>query len=95
MLTSLFKLPGMMAPSLPWGASSRCYHSFSINIFPSIQPEPPLMQLKVVYPRPTASCLGEQVDPHLTMAFFHVVVECPLSLFLLRVSKPSSPSSSS
>jgi len=50
-------------------------HSFSKEIFPNIQSEPPLTQLEAISSRPVASYLGEETNTCLTTTSFQVVVE--------------------
>jgi len=50
-------------------------HSFSEEIFPNIQSEPPLMQLEAISSHPIAGYLGEGTNTHLTTTSFQVVVE--------------------
>jgi len=56
--------------------------SFSEEIFPKIQSEPPLMQLEAIASRPTASYLGEETNNPPTTTAFQVVL-----LKLFSVSK--------
>ena len=46
-------------------------HSFSKEVFPNIQSEPPLMQLEVIASRPVSGYLGEETNPRLTAATSH------------------------
>jgi len=50
-------------------------HSFSKEIFPNIQSEPPLAQLEAVSFRPVSSYLGEDTNTHLTTTSVQIVVE--------------------
>jgi len=50
-------------------------HSFSKEIFPNIQSEPPLTQLEAIAPHPIASYLGEETNTCLTTSSFQVAVE--------------------
>ena len=50
-------------------------HSFSKEIFPNIQPKPPLMQLEAISSRPIAGYLGEETNTCLTTISFQVAVE--------------------
>ena len=50
-------------------------HSFSIEIFPNIQSEPPLMQLEAFASYPIASWLVEETNTCLTTTSFQAVVE--------------------
>ncbi|KAK4818988.1 hypothetical protein QYF61_022819 [Mycteria americana] len=43
---------------------------FNKEIFPNIQPKPPLAQLEAISSCPTASYLGEETDPHLSTTSF-------------------------
>ncbi|KAK4823326.1 hypothetical protein QYF61_000928 [Mycteria americana] len=45
------------------------------EIFPNIQSEPPLVQLKAISSCPMACYLGEETDPHLSTTSFQAVVE--------------------
>ena len=50
-------------------------YSFGEEIFPNIQPEPPLTQLEATPSGPIASYTGEESDPHLTTTSFQEAVE--------------------
>jgi len=50
-------------------------HSFSKEIFPNIQPKPPLTQLEAMASHPIASYLREETNTHLTTPSFQVAVE--------------------
>jgi len=50
-------------------------HSFSKEIFPNIQSEPPLTQLEAIAFRPITSYLGEETNTCLTTTAFQVAVE--------------------
>ena len=45
------------------------------EVFPNIQPESPLVQLKAIPSSPIASYVGEEAGPHLTSTSLQVVVE--------------------
>jgi len=45
-------------------------HSFSKEIFPNIQPKPPLTRLKAIASRPVTSYLGEETDTCLATTSF-------------------------
>ncbi|XP_016154392.1 PREDICTED: NADH dehydrogenase [ubiquinone] iron-sulfur protein 3, mitochondrial [Ficedula albicollis] len=45
------------------------------EILPNIQPKPRLVQLKPVFSRPVAGCLGEEAKPHLATPSFQAVGE--------------------
>jgi len=51
------------------------YHSFRGEIYPNIQLEPPLVQLKVITSCSITSYLEEEVDSHLITTYFQVDVE--------------------
>ena len=53
----------MGTPPLPWQPVPMPDHSFSKEILPNIQSEPPLMQLEAVASRPIAGYLGELFNP--------------------------------
>ena len=59
-------LPGQPVPMLD--------HSFSKEIFPNIQPKPPLTQLEAISSRPISSCFGEETNTCLTTTSFEVAV---------------------
>jgi len=44
-------------------------------MFPNIQLEPPLAQLKAIPSNPIASYMGEEANPHLVTTFFQIVAE--------------------
>ena len=46
-----------------------------ITLFPTIQPEPPLVLLEAIISIPIVKYMGEQANPHLTTASFQAVVE--------------------
>ena len=48
---------------------------FSEEIFPNVQPEPPLMQLEAISCYSSTCYLGEETNVHLTTSFFQVAVE--------------------
>jgi len=50
-------------------------HSFSKEIFPDVQPEPPLTQLEAIASRPVVSYLGEETNTCLATTSFQAVVE--------------------
>jgi len=50
-------------------------NTFSEDIFPNIQSEPPLMQLEAIASHPLTSYLGEETKTHLATTSFLVVVE--------------------
>lgn len=54
----------MMTLPLPLGA---CYNGYPLSeeIFPNIQPEPPLVELETLPPCSIASCQREKAYPHL------------------------------
>ena len=64
---SLNHLPGKPVPTLD--------SPFSKEIFPNIQPKPPLMQLEAIASRPVTVYLGEETNTSLTTTSFQVVVE--------------------
>ena len=45
------------------------------EIFPNIQPEPPLAQFEAIPSHPIASYMGEESNPHLTTTSLQVAVE--------------------
>ena len=51
------------------------YNSFSKEISPDIQSEPPLTQLEVISSHPISGYLGDETNTHLTTTAFQVVVE--------------------
>jgi len=51
------------------------HNSFSEEIFPNIQPKPPLAQLQAIASHPITSYLGEETNTHLITTAFQVVVE--------------------
>ena len=66
-------------------------HSFSKEIFPNIQSEPPLMKLEAVASHPIASYLREETNTCLTTTSFQVVVESdkvPPQPLLLQTKQP-------
>ena len=65
----------MLTPPLPWQPIPSSDYSFRSEIFPNIQPEPPLAQLETILSSPITSYMGEEADPHLTIISFQVVVE--------------------
>ena len=50
--------------------------SFREEIFHSMQPEPPLVQLQAITSHPISSCWGEEGSPHLATASFQEVYLC-------------------
>ena len=52
-----------------WAAVPLHRHSFGEEMFPNIQPEPPLAQLEAITPPPIA-VTWEQTNPHLTTVSF-------------------------
>ena len=50
-------------------------HSSGEEIFPDIQPESLLAQLKAIPSNPITVSVGEEADPNLTTTSFQVVVE--------------------
>ena len=50
-------------------------HNFGEEIFPNIQPEPPLEPLEDIPSSPITSYTGEEADLHLTTTSLQVVVE--------------------
>jgi len=70
-----FNLQGWRLHHLPGQPVPMPDHSFSKDIFPNIQSEPPLTQLEAIASRPVASYLGEETNTHLTTASSQVVVE--------------------
>ncbi|GAB0205085.1 hypothetical protein GRJ2_002974100 [Grus japonensis] len=48
-------------------------HSFDEDIFPNIQPKPPLMQLEAISSCPIASYLGEETNTHVTTTSFQAL----------------------
>ncbi len=65
------------------------HYSFKEEIFPNIQPEPPLVQLKASISHAVTSYLREVADPHLATSSFQRVVESgnvfPEALFPLYI----------
>ncbi|KAK4823572.1 hypothetical protein QYF61_003576 [Mycteria americana] len=56
------------------GSLFQCFPC-SEEIFPNIQPEPPLVQLEAISSCPIASYLGEETNTHLSTTSFQVVTE--------------------
>ena len=50
-------------------------HSFREEIFPNIQPEPPLAQLEAIPSHPVSSYTGKEADLYLITISFHIVIE--------------------
>jgi len=65
----------MGTPPLPGQPGPMPDYSFSKEIFPNVQSEPPLMQPEAIALRPIASYLGKETNPRLTTTFFQVAVE--------------------
>jgi len=65
----------MVTPLLPGHSVPIHHHSFREEVFPNIQPEPPLVQHEAIPSWPFASYLREESDPHLATTSFQVVVE--------------------
>lgn len=71
-------LPEMVISTTALGSLFQCQpvplpmldHSFTDEIFPNIQPEPPLMQLEAICSRPGGGYLGEDTDPTSPQALF-------------------------
>ena len=59
----------------PWAACSNTASLFGEEIFPNIQPEPPLVQLEAIPSHHIGSYQGEEANPHLTTTFLQEVVE--------------------
>ena len=59
----------------PRQPGSRPDHSFSEEVFPNLQSEPPLMQLEAIASRPIAGYWGEETNPCLTTPSCQGVVE--------------------
>jgi len=59
--------PGQSIPMLDY--------SFREEIFPNIQPEPALVQLKAIASHPIARYVGEEADPHPATISYQGVVE--------------------
>jgi len=65
----------MVTPPLPGKLVPMFDHSFSKEIFPYIQSQPPLMQLEPISSHPIVSYLGEETNTCLTTTSFQVLVE--------------------
>lgn len=48
-------------------------YTFQEEIFPSIQPEPPLGKLEAIISHSIGSYLGKETNSHLATAFFQVL----------------------
>ena len=59
----------------PWAACSNTASLFGEEIFPNIQPEPPLVQLEAIPSHSITSYVGKEANPHHTTTSFLVVVE--------------------
>jgi len=69
-------------------------HSFSEDIFPNIQSEPPLTQLEAIASFPITGYLGEETTTHLTTPSSQVAVESekvPPQPPLLQTEQPQLP----
>ena len=68
-------LQGWGLPHLPGQPGPVPDHSFSEDIFPDIQSEPPLMQPEAISSHPVSSYSDEKTNPRLTTTSFQAVVE--------------------
>ena len=57
------------------GSSFQCLTTLREEVFPNVQPESPLVQLKAIPSSPTASYTGEEARFPLTTTSLQVVVE--------------------
>ena len=88
----------MGTPSLPWAAWANADCSFSEDIFPDLQPEPPLTQLEAIASRPIAGYWGAEPNPPSLpppVRELQRAMRSPLSLLFSSLSSPSSLSRSS
>ena len=84
-------LQGWGLPHCPGQPVPRPDYSFSKDIFPNIQSEPPLIQLEAIDSRPIASYLGEETNPRLITPSCQAVVESdkvPPHLLFSRLNIP-------
>jgi len=87
--TSTFSLKTFRDHYLPGQPITVYYHSFWEEIFPNIQPESPLAQIKAITSCLITNYLGEEANIHITTISFQVVVEIDkvsLKLLLLHNS---------
>ena len=71
-------------------------NSFCEDIFPNVQPKPPLMQLEAIASHPIAGYLGEETNTRLTTLSCQVVVESHMvspQPPLLQTEQPQLPQS--
>ncbi|KAK4825513.1 hypothetical protein QYF61_000026, partial [Mycteria americana] len=73
---------GDSTTSTPWNHHHRWNqpvpmldNTFSEDIFPNIQPKPPLAQLEAISSHAITCCLGEETNTHLATTSFQVVLE--------------------
>ena len=76
-----------MIPPPPWAACATAPLLFPRQIFPHIQSEPLLSQLKAITSSPIAYYLGEEANPHLTSTSFLRIVEEYLAPFICSAGK--------
>ena len=78
--------PGTVIPPPPWAACSSAWPLSLEEVFPYIQPEPPLVQLEAIPSSPIASYMGEESNTHLTTTSFQVllVYPCPYRFSVLE-----------
>lgn len=79
--TQFSSLPGKVSPALPWAAPANAFQPFHGEIFPHIQPEPPLVQFEVFPSFPHCSRAMGVMMPGRT--------SCSVSLALCTGQRPA------
>lgn len=70
-------------------------HLFHEQIFPDVQPQPPLEKIEALSSHPVTSCLWEEADSHQGTGSGQAVVKSPLNLLISWLNTSSSVSYSS